>query len=431
MKKNLLIGTFLIRLTVGPLVAHAQTPRDTLTLTLPQVEAQFLQNNFALLAQKYNIASAKAAIVQAALFPNPVVTLEQQVRNDELSAEGKRLFPLRDGERQFQVQQLFLLAGKRNKQINVARINAELTEYQFYDLIRTLSLDLRSSFFDVYFLQQSVRMYEEEIPTIRRLVTAFQEQADKGNVAFKEVIRLQSFLLDLENGRTDLLRQIADRQATLKLLLGDTSNRYLRTQPDERARLDALNPNAFTLDQLGAVAQENRYDLKAAEAGTRFNTANLALQRALAVPDVALGLNYDRLGSFGTNYLGLNAQVALPVFNRNQGNIKAAEAQVEGARMLLSLAQATVQNDLLRALTRAQESDRLYRAFDQRFIQNFDRLIDGVVTSYQRRNISLLEFTDFLESYRTSVVQLNALQADRMRAFEELNFAAGKKLFAY
>jgi len=431
MKKYLIIGAFLVSVLSHAEEACAQAPRDTLILTLPQVEAQFLHSNFVLLAQKFNVASAKAAIVQAALFPNPVVTLEQQIRNDELSAEGKRLFPLRDGERLFQVQQLFLLAGKRNKQINVARINAELTEYQFYDLIRTLSLDLRSSFFDIYFLQQSVRMYEEEIPTIRRLVTAFQEQADKGNVAFKEVIRLQSFLLDLENGRTDLLRQIADRQATLKLLLGDTSNRYLRTQPDERSRLDAINPNALTLDQLSSIAQENRYDLKAAEAGTRLNSANLSLQRALAVPDIALSLNYDRLGSFGTNYLGVNAQIALPVFNRNQGNIKAAEAQVEGARTLLSLAQATVQNDLLRALTRAQESDRLYRAFDQRFIGNFDRLIDGVVTSYQRRTISLLEFTDFLESYRTSVIQLNGLQADRLRSFEELNFAAGKKLFSY
>lgn len=430
MRKILVIGTILMRLAAGPLPAHAQAVRDTLTLTLPQVEAQFLQTNFALLAQKYAIEGARAGVVQAALFPNPVIQVEQQITNRQIPETEGRLFPLRNGEQDVQIQQLVLLAGKRSKQINLARLNAEQTEYQFYDLIRTLSLDLRSSFFDIYFSQQALRMFDEEIPTIRRLVTAFQEQADKGNVAFKEVIRLQSFLLDLENGRTDLLRQLADEQATLKVLIGDTSDRYLRTQPD-RAQLETLDPNALTLNQLASIAQENRYDLRAAETNTRLGMANLALQKALAVPDVALGLNYDKLAGYGTNYLGLTAQFAVPVFNRNQGNIRAAQAQSEAAKLLLSQSQTTVQNELLRSLVRARESDRLYRAFDQRFIQNFDRLIDGVVTSYQRRNISLLEFTDFLESYRTSVIQLNGLQADRMRAFEELNFAAGKKLFAY
>ncbi len=431
MKKFLVFGCVFARLLLSGDPLPAQIARDTLVLTLPQVEAQFLQNNFALLAQKYAIESARAGIVQAALFPNPVVQIEQQVVNRQVPETDGKVFPIKNGERTAQIQQLFLLAGKRNKQINAARINAELTEYQFYDLIRTLSLDLRSSFFDIHFLQQSVRMFDNEIPTLRRLVVAYQEQVDKGNVALKEVIRLQSFLLDLENGRTDLLRQIADRQATLKLLLGDTSDRYIRTLPDDRTRLDGLNPNTFTLAQLSAIAQENRYDLKAAEANTRLSTANLALQRSLAVPDLALGLNYDRLGGYGTNYLGLNAQIALPVFNRNQGNIRSAEAQVQGAKTLFSQTQATVQNDLLRALVRAQESDRLYRSFDQRFLGNFDRLIEGVVASYQKRTISLLEFTDFLESYRNAVLQINTLQADRLRAVEELNFAAGKKLFAY
>jgi cobalt-zinc-cadmium efflux system outer membrane protein len=46
-----------------------------------------------------------------------------------------------------------------------------------------------------------------------------------------------------------------------------------------------------------------------------------------------------------------------------------------------------------------------------------------VVANYNSRNISLLEFTDFFESYRTSMVQWYQLQNDRADAIEALNFA--------
>ncbi len=431
MKTRLFVGLLFVWLSVFAFPARAVVPRDTLTLTLAGAESQFLAANFSLLAQKFNVEAAKAGIVQAALFPNPVVTLEQQITNRQIPETEGKIFPMKNGEQDVQIQQLFLLAGKRNKQVAAARINAELSEYQFFDLLRTLSLDLRSSFFGLFYRQQSLRMYDEEIPTLRRLVASYQEQAEKGNVAYKEVIRLQSFLFELESGRATLLREIADQQATLKLLLGDATERYLRPQPDNRAQLDSLDPAPLSLGTLLPLALESRYDLKAAEANTRLGAANLSLQKALAVPDLALGLNYDKLAGYGTHYLGLTAQVTLPFFNRNQGNIRAAESGVEASKLLYNQAQTAVQNDLLWALTRAQTSDGLFKTFDKRFISNFDRLIAGVVENYRKRNISLLEFTDFLESYRNTVIQFNTLQADRMQAIEELNFAIGKKIFSY
>jgi len=54
--------------------------------------------------------------------------------------------------------------------------------------------------------------------------------------------------------------------------------------------------------------------------------------------------------------------------------------------------------------------------------------MDGVTENFLKRNISLIDFTDFVESYKNNVLQLNQLQNDRMQAIEALNFSIGKPM---
>ena len=57
--------------------------QDTLHLTLQEAENQFIQRNFLLLASKYQVSSADAAIIQAKLYPNPNFAIEQGVYNQD------------------------------------------------------------------------------------------------------------------------------------------------------------------------------------------------------------------------------------------------------------------------------------------------------------------------------------------------------------
>ena len=52
-----------------------------------------------------------------------------------------------------------------------------------------------------------------------------------------------------------------------------------------------------------------------------------------------------------------------------------------------------------------------------------------MVQNYLKRNMTLIEFTDFYESYRTAMLQINQLQDDRADAFETLNYATGTDLY--
>ncbi|MNL89198.1 hypothetical protein D3C87_2193750 [compost metagenome] len=49
--------------------------------------------------------------------------------------------------------------------------------------------------------------------------------------------------------------------------------------------------------------------------------------------------------------------------------------------------------------------------------------------NFQKRNITLLEFIDFIETYNESVREFNRLQSDRIKVYEELSFVVGEELF--
>ncbi len=71
------------------------------------------------------------------------------------------------------------------------------------------------------------------------------------------------------------------------------------------------------------------YDLKITETQIQSEQTNLALQKAMRIPDITLGANGTEWGSYVYNYNSLSLSFDLPVWNRNQGNIKIAENKIE------------------------------------------------------------------------------------------------------
>ena len=405
-------------------IVYAQKA-DTLKLSLSDAEQQFSQKNFLLLAQKYGIEASKAAIIQAGLLPNPTINLEQTVISKSAVANDAPIGPF--GQRAIQIQQLIKVAGKRNKQIALAKAGVEISQYQFSEIIRELLFQLRSSFYQIHYLQKTLLMYNQEIQKISVLVNAYQEQVQKGNIPQKELIRLQSFLITLEGEASDIVNQIINDQTTVKVLLADRSITIIDPLVDD-TQIENISLTDLNLADLISNATQNRPDLKVQEANTQYSIANLNLQKALAKPDITVGYSYDRSGSYVNNYHALTLSMALPFFNKNQGNIKIAESQIEANKQFFFQTQNQLENEVLQAYTKAQENDRLFRKIDKKFQTNFEKLISGVLINYQKRNLTLIEFTDFLESYKNTVNQLNTLQNNRIQAFENLNFVVGKKV---
>ena len=189
---------------------------DTISISIDSAEHIFLNNNLQLLAQKYNVDAQKALIIQAKLYPNPNFSFSTVL----YQTETKKFLPAgNEGEIQSSISQMIILANKRNKQIKIAETNAKLAEYQFYDLLRTLKYTLRTDFFNIYYSEQSAKVYAQEINALQNVVTAFEQQKGKGYISEKEVVRIKAQLYSMQKEYNDLINQINDLESELRLVL--------------------------------------------------------------------------------------------------------------------------------------------------------------------------------------------------------------------
>ncbi|GAB3256470.1 TolC family protein [Larkinella harenae] len=396
--------------------------QDTLSIQLRQADSLFVGRNLLALAGRYQIDAAQAQVLQAGLFDNPTVTVELNAFNP-----GRRrvLDVGREGQKFVSIEQLLYTAGKRNKRVELAKESARLTELEFRDLLRALRFELHSRFYELYFQQNTLARYDQQLDVLQNTVNAFEEQFRRNNVSLRELLRLKSLLFQLGKDRTEILAQLADQQQYLQTLL--STGQPIRALVNETA-LSRLRPSAQSLDSLRSLALQNRPDVQISESLTRQAQLNFNLQKALAKPDVRIGGIYDQASNYIQHYVGVSAAVDLPLFNRNQGAIRAARSQIDYQKGLQQQKTIQVENEVTAVWQKVRNAEQMIRSVEGRFEEQFEELNQGVVQNFLKRNISLLEFVDLFETYTENIRDLNRLKADRMAAYEEFNYVVGTDL---
>jgi outer membrane protein, heavy metal efflux system len=402
--------------------------KDTLRVSVRQADSTFIAQNLSLLAEKCNIEASRARIIQARLFKNLTFSIEQNVYNTEyLTNGGRPWFDFTDkGETSVQIQKLFLIAGKRNKLIQLAKSGALREEQVYFDLLRTLKYSLHSQFYNIYFLQQILKSYDREINSLGKLAGVFEGQSEKGFISRKELLRIKSTLFSLENEKLGLTIQMISAQTDFNILM-HTCNLYYLTQFDQN-EFDKKPADSLKLSALIDTASIYRYDLRMARTDLDISNLNLAYQKSVAVPDLILTGGWDRNGSYVHNYNFIGMQFDLPFFDRNQGNIKTAKYSVESNKYKVLSAEDQVKADVISAYSTAIETDRIYSRFDKSFLGDLDRMNDEMLKNFEKRNISLIEFLDYNDAYKTNVIELNTLMYNRINSFENINFVVGKDI---
>ena len=62
-------------------------------------------------------------------------------------------------------------------------------------------------------------------------------------------------------------------------------------------------------------------------------------------------------------------------------------------------------------------------------MENLETVYNGILKNFRSRNISLMDFTDFLESYRQTVLQVYEMKKQIMFSAEEINQLVQTKIF--
>lgn len=416
---------FFILTLLSANLMQAQVRTNQISLTLPEVDKIFLNKNLSLMAKRYDVDQAKALLIQARLFDNPVISFSENVYNNL----NKRYFDFgKESEQTISVEQEIKLAGQRNKRILLAKVNGDISQFQFEELLRTLHSELHKQFVDLYFSIQSAQVYDKEINSLSVLVQAFFLQQSKGNISLMQKARLEAELLVLKKEKNEIEDQLISDRQELNLLLGLSTSSMVVPIIDEKILKQAP---AITFESVDSVLN-TRPDLKLSEANIKAAKANLSLQKALAAPNFSVQGSYDRAGGFIKNYFAMGVGVSIPIFDRNQGNIKAAKLNVDQSYKENEEAVQNAHSQLYSAYSQWENALALYKSSDSTTVgDNFAQLLAGAVDNFKKRNINMLEFLDYYESYKNTFLQLCDARKNVFLKMEEMNEAAGKSIFEY
>ena len=405
----------LILFCFGTSSAFSQT--DSLRISFKDAEKLFLENNLSLLAQKYNVNATQALVQQAGLWDNPVLATDQNITDN-----SKKFFYHNGnmGQVFVQLSQLIRTAGKRGKQIRVAEDGTKIQQAAFDDLLRNLRYNLQLDFAQAANLLAQRQIYLTEITSATALVNATDKAYKAGNTSLKDLVRLKALLFNLQNELVENERQLNDLQTELKTVLVVKETQFIIPLLSPAPEDLVLNPAT-----LAEQAKNTRADYRLNQFTLQQNQDNLILQKAIAKPDINIGASYDQNSSYAPHYVGLQISVPLPLFNRNQGNIKSAQLAAQSQEFIVKNSELQLTNQVYNAVQQYRLSEQLLDKNQTDFYERYDQIFNAMLKSFQQRQISLPEFIDFFDSYKETKIKILQLQLNLQKSIADLNYAVG------
>lgn len=392
-------------------------------MSLLDCEEAFQKNNLQLLAEQYNINMADADILQAKIWELPQLSGQINAYNPE----GKKAFDIGHAKGA-EITQLIYMGGKKKNEIAFAKSNKELAQLQFSQLLVDLRAQLRSAYFNLYYEKQKLDNTNKQLGYMNDLLNAYRVQSAKGNVSLKDEVRLQSLVIQLNNDKLGINKNILEFEQNLKVLTGISDEIEPQLSDAEAKEILAAQPFGDE-EELKRKALENNSDYQYFLKLIDNSKLYAQWQKSLNIPDLNVGAGWDQNGGTFKNEVNLMVGIPLPLWKANQGN-------VEKANYAIQQNQKNADYQKLNLETKVQAAYKTWKSqYDQLAeikttdLNNMELVYDGMLKNFRKGNINLIEFTDFMDSYRQTALQIYDMKNEIMQSAEQLNQLIQTKIF--
>lgn len=390
-------------------------------LTWQEVRDKFEAANPTLRAGQIAIDESRAQEITANLRPNPNLTiLADQI--DPFSggpSHGPFAFFLAAGS----VSQLWERQHKRGLRLESAQKETAIANSGQADLERTLLFNLRGAFIQTLQEKATLALAKENLTYYDHVLDVNRERYKAGGIAQVDLKRLElqrvQYLSDLQTAEVNL------RIAKIQLLM------FLNDQtPVEQ--FDVIGPFAFAeqlppLNDVRQAALNTRPDLRAAVQSIDKAKTDHRLAVANGSTDPILGFDVGRNPPID-QYIGFSVSVPLRIFDRNQGEKRRTQLDIDRNDRLAAATRAQVFNDVDSAYATLNSTVILLKPYKDQYLEEASSVRDTIAFSYQHGAASLLDFLNAQADYRAVQANYLNLVASYLNAAGQLNLAVGREV---
>jgi len=381
-------GALLLVSGIIGLILSSPLRAEVQSLSLPQIIENSLQNNGDLKSFREEKGIRDAGKARAGLLPNPTLDLE--------GGTGALTGSSAENNLAIGVSQEFLLAGKRDKRLNVAERELEAYRWQLADRERTLRDEVKAVFYDAMLAEQRLKLADRSIELNRQLLEVTKDRLAAGDIPELEMNLAKVELSRSEGARIEVERTLLQTRARLFTSMGLPAGEA----PAITGALDngfSLNKNLSDLKQL---ALGKRPDLKALEAEKGRGDADIILAESEGVPNLTAGLFYThdrRTDATGTgeekvrdNLISIRLSLPIPVFDKNQTGVQEARAKRSGTESRLTAATRNVERDVETAYTSVLNAEKVLSLYTTNIIPQLEENLKLTQEAYRLGEVGIL-----------------------------------------
>lgn len=414
---------FLSRLSlVLPLIAGlAGTALSQQVLTWQQVRDRFEAANPSLQAGRIGVDESRATEITAHLRPNP-----------NLGLTVDQINPFNGGPPHSTAGSLLTVAAvsylherhrKRELRLESAQKATGIAVSGQADLERTLLFTLRMAFVQTLQQKAILGLAKENLAYYDHVLDVNRERYKAGAIAQVDVDRLELQRVQYESDLQIAQESLETAKILLLMLLND------RTPVDQ---FDVTGPFDFStqiapLEDVRQMALDTRPDLKASLQSVDKAKTDHRLAIANGSTDPTFGFDAGRNPPID-HYIGFSVNIPLRIFDRNQGEKKRTQLDVERNEKLLEATRTQVFSDVNSAYAIVTSTLTLLQPYKVRYLKQASRVRETIAFSYEHGAASLLDFLNAQAQYRSVQVNYLNLVASYLDAANQLNLAVGREV---
>jgi cobalt-zinc-cadmium efflux system outer membrane protein len=404
-----------------PLLVGTSEGQNTTLISLDQAIDLALAHNHSIKATRTLIFQNQAQEITANLRPNPTLGADTQfvpVFNPQ-DFSGENLNEIQQFD--IGIGYLFERGHKRQRRLQAARDQTDVTRAQVTDAERILAFNVGQQFVSVLLAESTLQFALQNLQSFQQTVDIGEAEFKAGYIGEGDYLKIKLQLLQFQ---TDVS---SARLAKVQALVGLRELLGYNTVP---ANYDVIGDLAYqplkaNLEDLQMKALGERPDLRAAQLGITAAQSQILLAKANAKVDVTGTGDFTHVS--GENTASFFVNFPLPIFNRNQGEIARTGYALTQAQEQQQSASDTVLSDVANAYEALRSNDEVVQIYTSGYLKQAQDSRDISEYAYKRGATSLLDFLDAERSYRSIQLAYRQALGSYMTALEQLKEAVGTR----
>jgi cobalt-zinc-cadmium efflux system outer membrane protein len=415
------VGAMGVILALAPSCTPAQR-----ALSWDQVKARFEASNPALEADADNVDEMRAEEITAYLRPNPQLTVAAD--GTQIAPHDGVWTPFKGTYEQPNFSYLHERDHKRELRLESAQEGTRISEAQHEDLKRNLEFTLRAAFVETLEAKAVLDMAKADLDYYDKIIEISRARLRAGDIAQIDFDRIELLRVQYESELQTAIVNLRTAKIQLLQLLDD---RTPLDQFDVTGMFDfsdALDP----LDSFRQAALAARPDLQAALETIQQSQTNhkLAWANGSTDPTYAGWYTYNSSNNNpnGIQTLGASVSIPLRIFDRNQGEKKRTQIDIDRAQQASEATKAQVFSDVDTAYEVVRSNIELLKPYKAKYNDEALRVRDTVSYAYFRGGASLMDFLNAQSDYRQVQLAYTQLIGAYLTSAAQLNLAVGREV---